>query len=99
MDQPGVVNDPARGQLNRQHVFPLSSLRNHLALVNPGAAAAPFHKLRWPPVARLVATDVGCSVPPVRESAARYESAAGLEPFLPAVIPRRLPEYAVARDI
>ena len=75
-------------------------VRDHLLLVKPDAAAAapPFHKLRGPPVARLVATDVDCSVPPVRESAARYEPAAGHEPFLHAAAPRRRLEHAIARD-
>ena len=77
----------------------LSEVRHHLQVVKPdAAAAAPFQKLRGPPVARLIAADVGCSVPPVRESAAGYEPAAGHEPFLPAAAPRRLPKHAIARD-
>ena len=61
------------------------------------AAAAPFHKLRGRPVALLVAANVGCFLPPMRESAAGYEPAAGNEPFLPAAAPRRLPERDCSR--
>ena len=83
------------------HAF--SGVRDHLRLVKPyaaaaasaaAAAAALFYKLRGLLVARLVAADVDCSVPPMHESAA----GAGYESFLPAFAPRRLPEHAIARD-
>ena len=78
----------------------LSKVRDHLQLVKPAAtaAAATFHKLREPPVARLVAADVGCSVPPVRKCTGGHEPAAGHEPFLPAAALRQLPEHAITRD-
>ena len=73
------------------HAF--SEVDDYLQLVKPdaaavlaaaaAAAAAPFYNLRGSPVARLVAAYVGYSVPPVRESAAGYEPAAGPEPFCP----------------
>ena len=76
------------------HAF--SGVRDHLRLVKPyaAAAAALFYKLRGLLVARLVAADVDCSVPPMHESAA----GAGYESFLPAFAPRRLAEHAIARD-
>ena len=73
---------------SRPHAF--SEVDDYLQLVKPGAAAvlaataaAPFYNLRGSSVARLVVAYVGYSVPPVRESAAGYEPAAGPEPFCP----------------
>ena len=82
--------------------YGLSEVRDHLQLVKSAAAVAaavaPFHKLQGSPVALLIAADFEGSVPPVHESAAGYEPAAGHELFLPAAVPLRLPEHAIARD-